>query len=53
MQSIKIPFNKIVSFIAYSDALLVQKEGVSATPHVFMTGDATFLRDVIGKLTQV
>lgn len=53
MQSIKIPFNKIVSFIAYSDALLVQKEGVSATPHVFMTGDATFLRDVIGKLTQI
>ena len=46
-KSLRIPFNKIVTFQEYSDGIGVQRDAASAKPQVFRTGDGWFTYNLI------
>lgn len=46
-KSLRIPYTKIVSFTAYTDAVGIHRDGPAAKPEVFMVEDGTYLYDVI------
>ena len=49
----RIKYDKIVSFEPYSDGLGVQKDGQTAKPQVFVTGDGWFTANLIMNLAKL
>ncbi|MGD9638740.1 MAG: hypothetical protein AB7U85_06740 [Alphaproteobacteria bacterium] len=52
-KNFRINFNKIVSFIPYSDGLGVHKDGVSAKPQTFITGDGWFIYNLVSNISNL
>jgi hypothetical protein len=53
VKSFRIPYAKIVSFTPYSDGIGVQKDGVTAKPQTFVTGDGWFTYNLLRNLSSV
>jgi hypothetical protein len=53
VKSFRIPYAKIVSFKPYSDGIGVQKDGVTAKPQTFVTGDGWFTYNLLRNLSSV
>ncbi len=52
-KAFRIKYDKIVSFEPYSDGLGVQREGQTAKPQVFVTGDGWFTGNLIMNLAKL
>lgn len=46
-KALRIPYNKIVSYIPYSDGIGILRDAATAKPQVFVTGDGWFTRNLI------
>ena len=49
-KSFRIRYDKIVSFIPYSDGIAIQRDATSAKPQIFVTGDGWFTYNLITNL---
>jgi hypothetical protein len=52
-KSLKIPYNKIITFEPYEDGLGLQKDGVSAKPQIFKNIDGWFAYNVVQNISKV
>lgn len=52
-KSFRVNFNKIVSFQPYDDGIGIQKDGVTAKPQIFKTGDGWFTYNLISNISQL
>lgn len=50
MISIKIPFDKIISFTPYSDGLGIMKDGTTAKPQIFSGLDGWFIFNIVSNI---
>lgn len=53
LKTLRIPYKKIVAFQPYSDGIGVQRDGVSARPEIFKTGDGWFIYNLVMNLAQL
>jgi hypothetical protein len=49
----RIPYKNIIEFTPYEDGIGIQKDGVSAKPQIFKTGDGWFAFNLIKNLAQL
>lgn len=52
-KSLRLPLNKVVSFVPYSDGIGLQRDAASAKPQLFMTGDGWFTYNLIVNVAQL
>jgi len=52
-KSFRVNFNKIVSFQPYEDGIGLQKDGVTAKPQIFKTGDGWFTYNLVSNISQL
>lgn len=52
-KSLRIPYNKIVSFEPFSDGLGVMRDTTTAKPQIFVTGDGWFSYNLVTNLSQM
>lgn len=50
--SIRVPYNKIVGFTPYKDGIGIQREGTTAKPQTFVTGDGWFIYNLLTNLAR-
>lgn len=51
-KSFRVKYDKIVAFTPYSDGIGIQRDGQTAKPQVFVTGDGWFTYNLITNLAQ-
>ena len=51
-KSVRIPYAKIVSFEAFSDAIGIMRDAANAKPQIFITGDGWFTYNLVTNLAQ-
>lgn len=52
-KSIRLPYAKIVSFEAFSDAIGIMRDAANAKPQFFITGDGWFTYNLVTNLSQL
>lgn len=52
-KSFRLRYDKIVSFIPYSDGIAVQRDALSAKPQIFITGDGWFTYNLVVNLANL
>lgn len=52
-KSLRVPYNKIVSFIPYSDGVGIMRDAVNAKQQVLVTGDGWFTYNMLVNLSQL
>lgn len=52
-KSFRVPYTKIVSFEPYSDGIVIQKDGTTAKPQKFITGQGWFTYNLVTNLSQM
>ncbi len=52
-KSFRVRHDKIVSFNSYSDGIGIQKDGVSAKPQMFVTGDGWFVYNLLSNVSNL
>ena len=52
-RAFRIPYTKIIALQPYSDGIGVQKDGVSAKPLIFTTGDGWFTYNLLTNLSRI
>ena len=51
-KSLKVPYGKLVSINTYSDAVQVQKDGVTSKPQIFKGIDGWFVANIVSNCTE-
>ena len=51
-KSLRVKYDKIVSFAPYSDGIGIQRDAQSARPQVFVTGDGWFTFNLVSNLAK-
>lgn len=52
VKAFKIRYDKIVSFMPYQDGIGIQRDAMTAKPHLFITGDGWFTYNLLFNLSQ-
>ncbi|MEM3433674.1 MAG: hypothetical protein QXP27_05825 [Candidatus Methanomethyliaceae archaeon] len=52
-KSFRVRYDKIVSFIPYSDGIAIQRDASSAKPQIFVTGDGWFTYNLVMNLARL
>jgi hypothetical protein len=52
-KSLRVPYNKVITFIPYSDGIGIHTDAKTAKPIAFITGDGWFINNLVQNLAQM
>jgi hypothetical protein len=52
-KSLRVPYNKIVSFLPFDDGIGIVRDAQTAKPQIFKTGDGWFTYNLLVNLAQM
>lgn len=52
-KSLRVPYNKVITFVPYSDGIGIHTDAKTAKPIALITGDGWFINNLVQNLTQM